>query len=242
MNWARIKNIAILVFVLINLFLIIKYLNLFPKDEYLSDKQIQTAKNILAQNNISVKCSIDRKIYYVSKLNVSTESIYDAIINKLFGKRVDKYQNEFESSIYHLKIVNQTLFLESKYYQDPFELFDLSKSDYKKDFNNTYIQIYKGYPIFDSKLEIKKEKEWTLYTFTKVIPHGFEIKKNRAISSLEAIFNLLNQKKGIKKIENIKFGFYLKDFNIIQGQAVPAWRIVADGEVFYINAFTGMLE
>lgn len=242
MNWSRAKTIAIAVLLIINIFLVLRYLNLLPKQGYLSDRQILTAKNILTQNNIALSCPLDKKIYYVSKLNVSTESAYDYIINKLFGKRVDKYQNEFESSLYHLKIVNQTLFIESKYNQDPFELFELNKSDYVKDYDGSLVQIYKGFLIFDSRLEIKKKDNMTVYVFTKVIPHGFEIRKSKAISSVEAIFNLLNQKKGIKRIENVQFGFYLKDFNIIQGQAAPVWRIVADKDVYYINGFTGMLE
>ncbi len=242
MNWSKVKTIAIVVFAVLVLFLTVKYLNLLPKEESLTDKQIKTAQNILVQNSIKLSCTIDKKIYYVSKLNVKTESAYDNVLTKLFGKRVDKYQKEFESSIYHLKIINQTLFLESKYSQDPFELFDINKSDYIRDYDGSYIQVYKGYPIFDGKLKIQKQKNTTLYIFTKVIPQGFELKRSRAISALEAIFNLLNQQKNIKEIQNIKFGYYLKDFNVIQGQAVPVWRIVADGEVYYINGFTGMLE
>lgn len=242
MNWARAKTIAIVVFSLILIFLVIKYLNLFPKEGLLTAEQINMAKNILSQNSIKLSCSIDRKIYYVSKLGVTTESRYDSIVTKLFGKRVDRYQNEFESSIYHLKIVNQTLFLESKYYQDPFELFEIKKSDYIKDYDGSFIQVYRGYPIFDGKLIIKKQKNNTLYIFTKINPRRFEIKRTRVISALEAIFNLLNQQRGIKDIQNVRFGFYLKDFNVIQGQAIPVWRIVADSNVYYINGFTGMLE
>ncbi|ADQ03661.1 Protein of unknown function YycH [Caldicellulosiruptor owensensis OL] len=242
MNWAKAKTTAIVVFLLIFIFLVIKYLNLFPKEETLTDQQINMAKNILSQNYIKLSCNIDRKIYYVSKLDVFVENKYDNIVTKLFGKRVDKYQNEFESSIYHLKIVNQTLFLESRYYQDPFELFDIKKSNYIKDFDGSYIQVYRGYPIFDGRLIIKKQKDSITYIFAKVNPRRFEVKRSRAISALEAIFNLLNQQRGIKEIQNIKFGFYLKDFNIIQGQAIPVWRIVADGNVYYINGFTGMLE
>ncbi|WAM36314.1 hypothetical protein [Caldicellulosiruptor acetigenus] len=242
MNWAKAKTTAIVVFLLIFVFLVIKYLNLFPKEESLTAEQINMAKSILSQNSIKLSCPIDRKIYYVSKLGVAVESRYDNIVTKLFGKRVDRYQNEFESSIYHLKIINQTLFLESKYYQDPFELFDIKRSDYIKDYDGSYIQVYRGYPIFDGRLTIKKQGNNTLYIFTKVNPRRFEIKRSRAISALEAIFNLLNQQRGIKEIQNIRFGFYLKDFNVIQGQAIPVWRIVADGNVYYINGFTGMLE
>lgn len=242
MNWSKVKTIAILVFLALVIFLTVKYLNLLPKEESLTEDQIQTARKILAQNSIKLSCPIDKKIYYVSKLNVKTESSYDNVLNKLFGKRVDKYQKEFESSIYHLKIINQTLFLESKYAQDLFDLFDLNKSEYIKDYDRSYIQVYRGYPIFDGKLKIQKQNGVTIYIFTKVIPQGFELKRTRAISALEAIFNLLNQQKNIKEIQNIKFGYYLKDFNVIRGQAVPVWRIVADGEVYYINGFTGMLE
>ncbi|WP_207182690.1 hypothetical protein [Anaerocellum diazotrophicum] len=242
MNWAKAKTIAIMVFFLIFIFLVIKYLNLFPKEESLTVEQINMAKSILSQNSIKLSCSIDRKIYYVSKLSVAIESKYDNIVTKLFGKRVDRYQNEFESSIYHLKIVNQTLFLESKYYQDPFELFDIKRVDYIKDYDGSFVQVYKGYPIFDGKLTVKKQGDSTLYIFTKVNPRRFEIKRSRAISALEAIFNLLNQQRRIKEIQNIKFGFYLKDFNVIHGQAIPVWRITADGNVYYINGFTGMLE
>ncbi|WAM33819.1 two-component system regulatory protein YycI [Caldicellulosiruptor morganii] len=242
MNWSRVKTIAISVFSIVVLFLTVKYLNLLPREEFLTDRQIKTAQNILSQNSIELSCTIDRKIYYVSKLNVKTEFAYDSILNKLFGKRVDRYQNEFENSIYHLKIVNQTLFLESKFKQDPFELFDLNRNDYMKDYDGSYVQVYKNYPIFDSRLKVQNQGDRVLYIFTRVIPQGFELKKNRAISATEAIFNLLNQQKNIREIQNIRFGFYLKDFNVIQGQAVPVWRIVADGEVYYINAFTGMLE
>lgn len=91
-------------------------------------------------------------------------------------------------------------------------------------------------------MKVIKQKDNTLYIFSKINPKRFEIKRTRAISALEAVFNLLNQQKGIKEIQNIKFGFYLKDFNVIQGQAIPVWRIVADGNVYYINGFTGMLE
>jgi regulatory protein YycI of two-component signal transduction system YycFG len=242
MNWSRVKTIAILVFVLIFVFLVIKYLNLFPKEEYLTKQQVDIAKSILLQNSIKLLCDVDRRIYYVSKLSVTTENKYDSIVTKLFGKRVDRYQNEFESSIYHLKIVNQTLFLESKYYQDPFELFDIKKGDYIKDYDGSFIQVFRGYPIFDGRLKVIKQKDNTLYIFSKINPKRFEIKRTRAISALEAVFNLLNQQKGIKEIQNIKFGFYLKDFNVIQGQAIPVWRIIADGNVYYINGFTGMLE
>lgn len=114
MNWSRVKTIAILVFVLIFVFLVIRYLNLFPKEEYLTKQQVDIAKSILLQNSIKLLCDVDRRIYYVSKLSVTTENKYDSIVTKLFGKRVDRYQNEFESSIYHLKIVNQYPFFRVK--------------------------------------------------------------------------------------------------------------------------------
>ncbi|WP_232841491.1 two-component system regulatory protein YycI [Caldicellulosiruptor acetigenus] len=154
------------------------------------------------------------------------------------------YRDKLETALRGIRSwgMNSVRVVLSNGYRDPFELFDIKRSDYIKDYDGSYIQVYRGYPIFDGRLTIKKQENNTLYVFTKVNPRRFEIKRSRAISALEAIFNLLNQQRGIKEIQNIKFGFYLKDFNVIQGQAIPVWRIVADGSVYYINGFTGMLE
>lgn len=95
------------------------------------------------------------------------------------------------------------------------------------------------YLMESSKYRSKKYNSLYLH---KGYSTGFWIQKKQGNLSVRGYLQSLEPAKNIKEIQNVKFGYYLKDFNVIQGQAVPVWRIVADGEVYYINGFTGMLE
>lgn len=244
MNWNKFKTIVIIAFILINIFLLTKYLNVFKKTEYLNNAQVNTAINILKQNNIELKCGIPKEIHWVSNLNVLVETEYSDQIKRLFGNRVDRYKKEYVSGVYHIKVDGSKLFLSSVYSQDPFELLGIDKSIYIKDyFENKYLQVYNGYTIFDGILEVYEKNGQMEIMFVKINPQSFEKRKKRGLSSLEAIFSLLNQQKGISEINSIMFGYYQKDYNVLKGQAIPVWRIIVNKDTtYYINAFTGSLE
>ncbi|MEZ0537147.1 hypothetical protein ACAG39_07815 [Caldicellulosiruptoraceae bacterium PP1] len=243
MNWSKVKTIAIIAFLIINIYLVFRLYSQIPMTSIIPDTQIKKAIAILNKNGIAIKCKIPNEIYSVSKLNVMVESSFQDIIKKLFGNRIDKYKNEYQSSLYYIKIENGVLHLTSTYDINPFELLEINQNNYYKDpILNQYIQIYKGIFLFDGKMIVSKKDNGVQITFSKIKPLTFELDKKRTISSTEAIFNLLNQSKNIKTIQDIKFGYYQKDLNIIKGEALPVWRIIADNQVFYINAFSGWLE
>lgn len=118
-------------------------------------------------------------------------------------------------------------------------------------------QEYEGYPLYGgyAKLEYGGKSE-IVFSLYRLKPRGFAAQEREIISPTAALLRFLEmdemepgkggQKRATtkkKSIADISLGYYSHGYDAERWEAPPVWRIrLGSGEVYYINAFTGILE
>ena len=108
-------------------------------------------------------------------------------------------------------------------------------------------QEYDSFPLYAGYLQLfmhgHKPEECYLYCLE---PIGFAEQKREAIPPSTALLRLIEAYKGgVRQARIIDFslGYYSQEYDAERWEIPPVWRIRLDnGEVYYINAFTGNLE
>jgi regulatory protein YycI of two-component signal transduction system YycFG len=108
-------------------------------------------------------------------------------------------------------------------------------------------QEYDGFPLYAGYLQLfmrgLKPEGCYLYCLE---PVGFAEQKREAIPPTTALLRLIEAYKGGTQetsIIDFSLGYYSREYDAERWEIPPVWRIRLDnGEVFYINAFTGNLE
>lgn len=108
-------------------------------------------------------------------------------------------------------------------------------------------QEYDGFPLYAGYLQLfmcgLKPEGCYLYCLE---PIGFAEQKREAIPPSTALLRLIEAYKGgvqQARIIDFSLGYYSQEYDAERWEIPPVWRIRLDnGEVYYINAFTGNLE
>lgn len=86
MNWARVKTILIVVFLIVNIFLVVKIVNK-NGPQRLSQGEIENIKQLLSKNNITLKTQLPASIYFMRRIEVTNNvADMDGLADKLIGK------------------------------------------------------------------------------------------------------------------------------------------------------------
>ncbi|NLJ56802.1 MAG: hypothetical protein GX334_07120 [Firmicutes bacterium] len=112
-----------------------------------------------------------------------------------------------------------------------------------------YRQGYEGFPLYGGFLELMSGKEGDfVFTLYRLEPLGFAAQTREVISPAASLLRFLevyetNQEPVKKSIIDLALGYYSCGYDAEKWEIPPVWRIrLHNGEVYYINAFTGHLE
>lgn len=85
MDWARVKSILIIVFLIVNIFLVMKIIDKSNRKELRSD-EIQSVTQLLNNNNIVMQVQIPTQIFYMPRIRVNNETAEEgALADRLLG-------------------------------------------------------------------------------------------------------------------------------------------------------------
>lgn len=112
-----------------------------------------------------------------------------------------------------------------------------------------YRQGYEGFPLYGGYLELTSGSEGNFnFTLYRLEPLGFAAQMRETISPAAALLRFLevygtDQDPVKKSIIDLTLGYYSCGYDAEKWEIPPVWRIrLHNGEVYYINAFTGNLE
>jgi len=110
-----------------------------------------------------------------------------------------------------------------------------------------YNQIINEAPVFSGQLKVKiiddRIQSVDLYWLEPV--ERIPIREIRVISAAEALSNLvyeLGPAPEQQVITKVELGYYSGDYDAEKWEIPPVWRILINGQHYYINAFTGNKE
>ncbi|WP_052339604.1 two-component system regulatory protein YycI [Gorillibacterium massiliense] len=109
-----------------------------------------------------------------------------------------------------------------------------------------YDQLHDDLPIFDVSLVLLEDNnKITGYKQTYVeVQSGGESKEQKVISAYTALRSVAeNSLKNDSVVTDIRLGYHGQRFESDTQYMLPSWRIVlASGEIFYVQAFSGAVE
>ncbi|AYO32058.1 MAG: hypothetical protein PWR06_2104 [Thermoanaerobacteraceae bacterium] len=109
-----------------------------------------------------------------------------------------------------------------------------------------YVRNYDGFFVANSYIDILVSPSGVKNYYQSWLNiYGYKGKKRAVISPFTAIMRVASEKKNADSmvITGIKQGFYSKFYDAERWQAAPVWKIgLKNGDVYYVNAYTGELE
>ncbi|MGB9840097.1 two-component system regulatory protein YycI [Thermovenabulum sp.] len=242
MDWKKAITILAVSFFLVNLFMAA---NLYMRDvinERISGFNTSLeVMNLLKEKGISVKGSLPSKGQDAWWLEVEPRG---KIIMEGYSREVEQgFWNMDAGAVRKIaqNFVQEKVGMPSdaRFFKQE---FDRELKEYRVDF----LQEYRDIPIYNSYIKVRIradgriiiEKNWL-----KI--EGFKGKKREVVLPVVALLKVAELKGKDKPIlvTSIKEGYFSKPVNGEKWQIPPVWRVeLDDGEVFYINAFTGEQE
>lgn len=110
-----------------------------------------------------------------------------------------------------------------------------------------YNQIIDDAPVFAGQLKVKivDDKIQSVDLYWLEPADRIMAREIRVISAAEALSNLvyeLGPAAELQLISKVELGYYSGDYDAEKWEIPPVWRILINGQYYFINAFTGNLE
>jgi regulatory protein YycI of two-component signal transduction system YycFG len=110
-----------------------------------------------------------------------------------------------------------------------------------------YNQIIDDVPVFAGQLKVTivDDKIQSVDLYWLEPAERDPAREIRVISAAEALSNLvyeLGPAAELQLISKVELGYYSGDYDAEKWEIPPVWRILINGQHYYINAFTGNLE
>lgn len=125
-------------------------------------------------------------------------------------------------------------------------LFNVTYDDKSRGYVVEYVRSYDGFFIANSRIYMLVTSAGvSSYYQCWLKPYGYSGSKREVIIPTMAILRVQNAHGGTSPltITKIDQGYYSKFYDADRWQAAPVWRIqLKNGEMYYVNAFTGELE
>ncbi len=265
MEWGRIKTIFIIIFAIVNVFLLSVYLKSQYKSDDIDSSLISDTVKVLAENNIKIDEKIIPKTIETVKI-FTIENSYSDATTMLESIREIAKNNDVDWFNEHIaKATNDTNFScdikksstiiddenQLEYVRDKLEdIGILTSGKYvtvKGEGWESYYLAYNDTVIFDSYIKIKEEKGKVVKIFGKnwlgnKITEGSITK---TISPIEVLLDISSRYDGKKeiKIESITVGYYAGNRSqAVKVTASPVWEIkLSNGECRYYDMRNGNL-
>lgn len=264
MNWSKAKNILILIFIALNIFLFINIIKIYGSDK--SADKIANTERILADRGYILRCDIPDSTRSGMLSFVTGDYDRKAVVEKLLGKEVladIELQEGFEYTYGDRSLIFQPgniMIYSNKSPADDINISDLKKvRKYAENFINSlalpineyfseksnadgsitiyYKQRYKGFLIFYNEAEITiTEKGITSFRCKLIKP--LEISSSKKIVPAYQILLKHFLKGDNTIITSIDLGFAASFHeSSVQASEALVWRIGIEGqEPLYFNA------
>ncbi len=251
MNWSKIKTVLIIMFSLINIFLIIWNIASEQESRVVNEKAIEYAENLLAERGIAIPDGmIDEEIPDIRPVMVENAMADEAkFLGDILGEKYEKHENVFRNE-------NRSVKLDGNYFEIEEKIFLNNAAEAKEwlitmglDMKNTikseekgkfeFVSVYKGREIFGSKITVE-----SYATGTKAYGSFFCVVENsEKDADIRHITSVLPKliREGIENctVASIKTGYTVINAGekFSESGATPTYRILlSDGREIFYNA------
>lgn len=251
MNWSKIKTVLIILFSLINVFLIIWNVSLKQESRVVNEKTIEYAENLLEERGISMpEGMIDEEIPEIHPVMVKNVMAREAeFLGDILGEKYNKHDNVFDNGKRSVKLEGNHFEIEESVRLDNgddakkwltsmgLDMKDTIKSEAKGEVE--FASVYKGKEIFGSKITVKLGDKTAKATgsFFYVVENS---EKDADIRHITSVLPKLIQ-EGITdcSVLSIKTGYHVvtDGEKFSEAGANPTYRILlSDGREFFYKA------
>lgn len=241
MNWEKLKTFLIILFIILNIFLIFVMHIDNSKNINISDETISNTIKVLENNNILIdKAIIPKKIVSLNAIELK---------NVVFGSKFPKsYQKNADKSFSIMLDANIKSASDIKKILSNAGIDKNAEIVYNEDTSRVNLKI-RNYYIFDIGLDIKETNGKTVISGNWYI-NQTRPKKNNNVSEIIPITGILiefaNQVKSdnIIEVKSITLGYYIpeskRNLDNINTTATPCYRInTSDNKSYFYNARNG---
>jgi regulatory protein YycI of two-component signal transduction system YycFG len=249
-DWSRAKTILIWAFLLLDLFL--GYQVYASRMQHWQDAETVDGNKwdielYLQQLNITLATEVPQETPELRYLNVEVQGLKTFALQGIPGIKVSMEKTALAAKLEPPMRVRGEM--------TPAELLRqlhpriLHANEYAADSHQSgrqrfiYLQQYDKLPLFVAPLEIHLENG-AVHSFRQTYFHIRSQGSGRQVISAYTALRSLVEKQIIspgEKIENVQlgyYGYYDADIQVL----APVWRVIHDGKLHYVNAFTGAVE
>ncbi|WP_126429170.1 two-component system regulatory protein YycI [Brevibacillus marinus] len=252
MDWSRAKTILIAAFLLLDLFL--AYQVYESRTQQWNEVQLirKGAGNIellLDERNIRLAMEIPEDtpqmqyvhVEYLSEAVLNQHplppdqqmTISDSLIMARFAQPIPL--NDSQNAAELLRELRHRVMYAEQYQPDKY---------YTERGIFRYWQQYEGLPIFVAPLELYVQQDAVTgyqQSYLRIRNHG---DGRQVISAYTALRSLLEKQliRNGETIEDVTMGYFGHEYDADVQVLAPIWRIIHNGKIDYVNAFTGAVE
>lgn len=261
MEWSRIKTILIWVFSVVNLFLIVVYLNSVYFESNLGDEVISNTVEVLAKNNVIISKDIVPKVHDSVKI-CNVENRHNSVISMLEEAKNTAVENGSEFYVDTSAEINGNTFRyimnENKDVSNPYKYAKkliknsglLGETDYLTVTDSKSVCFYMSFDnkiFYDSYIKVKVDEKGIGEITGKNWLGDYITDGGMAetVSPVEILVDFATDNDFEKKvtIKEMGSGYYIGDrAETVKVTAFPVWRIALDdGRVFCYDMRNGDL-
>ena len=265
MDWSTAKNILIVVFLILNIFLFI-ILRPFYFNQGIPESVLSNTVKIMASKDVVIKCEIPKTTGKYMILKSSTQALQTEKLTKLlFGKTLNfdsnneiqlgskTMQREKSDSIYYkdlaptgkydfteTRILEREALLFIEKMGEDYEnfVFDSKREISPGKFRIRYVEKFQGYLVFRNYLEFiysGKGIEELILAYKK--PDSFSNRRENIKNAYEVLLNNSGSLRG-NVITSMDLGFMSESEDSVYKNLV--WRIkTQNNTVYYFDAYYG---
>lgn len=227
-DWQRAKWILLISFAIVNIYLLFIYINYsFGYDE---STYFDAVKNLRAQD-IVIDTKIPKTVRFMRMLKVETKK----------GEKTYRINKEVNDSRSATKLAQELI----KRY-DIGDVNTVLKSVYKTPdgFMVQFGEVYNGYYVDTSYINVNIYNDRAVVKWSYLTVRGMVGKEKTIINGIQAIYSVLGETGKLKgtRITAAEIGYYFMWDNATSGEAIPAWKLMVDNKIYYVNAYTGNVE
>ncbi len=250
MDWSRAKTILIWAFLFLDLFLGYQVYASRTQQWMDTDAVAGGTREIeafLAQHNIVLQAEIPQQTPDMNYLNVEYSGFQAMVPKEMPGQQVT-----MEKTAVSVRFTQPIPVLQ----KNPAELLRLisqrvvSADQYQPDLHLSgrerlvFWQMHERVPLFVAPLEVYL-KNGTAVGFHQTYVHIRNQGSGRQVISAATALRSLVEKEVIQpgeRIEDVSLGYYGHTYDADIQVLAPVWRFIHNGEVHYVNGFTGAVE
>lgn len=252
MNWSRTKEILIVAFLIVNIFLGYQLWEKQTRKLELANIADSTIEERLALRDVELSTELPAEQPELSQINAQFLVHAFEDLQKYENQQVYVNEHLLQSSF------NQKLSLEQIDSLDMFfseiviphvaQAEDYELEQYIEGEQVSYIQYYHDHPVFISRLDFYLEDMYVTgyeQTYYHIVSTGTP---QRVLSAATSLRTLLDQQTipAQSTITDVRLGYYGHIYAIDSQVLIPTWRFVIEGEGYtryiYVNALTGVIE